>query len=99
MDNTDFSKLSETEIQRIYDKIEEIDSDYKLEVDLLDGILTIETDGGKQFIINKHNASMQIWLSSPVSGAHHFSYNNVKWVSSGGNELNELFFKEIEKFL
>ncbi|MCK5545794.1 MAG: iron donor protein CyaY [Rhodospirillaceae bacterium] len=45
------------------------------EVDLEGGILNVELDDGRVFIINKHSPNRQIWLSSPLSGAHHFSFN------------------------
>ena len=54
------------------------------EVDLEGGILNIELDDGRVFIINKHSPNRQIWLSSPLSGAHHFSFdeNIGAWAST-----------------
>ena len=36
-------------------------------------VLTIDFDDGGTCVINSHQASGQIWVSSPISGAHHFS--------------------------
>jgi frataxin len=36
-------------------------------------VLTIVLDAGGTAVINLHQARGQIWVSSPVSGAHHFS--------------------------
>jgi iron donor protein CyaY len=33
-----------------------------------------------QFLLNYHGVMDQIWLSSPVSGAHHFSYQDNEWL-------------------
>ncbi len=64
------------------------------EVDLEGGILNIELDDGRVFIINKHSPNRQIWLSSPLSGAHHFSFDqgSGEWVSTrdSGQLLNLL---------
>jgi frataxin len=99
MDNTDFAQLSELAIQYIYDAIEAADSDYELDCDILDGILNIELPNGGQYIINKHNASKQIWLSSPVSGASHFLYkeDSKQWIDSKGNNLMETIAAELKQ--
>lgn len=47
--------------------------DDRLDVELQQGILTIDLEGGGQYVINKHAPNRQIWLSSPRSGAWHFS--------------------------
>ena len=36
----------------------------ELEVDLADGILTLEFEDGSKFLLNSHGASQQIWLSA-----------------------------------
>jgi frataxin len=96
MNNTEFKELALSTLQDLSDAIEEADKEYKLEVDLLDGILNIELPDGGQYVINKHDASMQIWLSSPISGAAHFSYNEGKWASSDGRDFLEVVTKELE---
>jgi frataxin len=46
-------------------------------------VLTIVLDAGGTAVINLHQASGQIWVSSPVSGAHHFSLREGgTWASS-----------------
>lgn len=45
----------------------------RLDVELQEGILTIDLDEGGQYLINKHGPNRQIWLSSPKSGAWHFA--------------------------
>ncbi len=59
-----------------------------LEVDLINGILTIETEDRRSFVINKHGPNRQIWLSSPVSGASHFEAVGDRWAATrGGADL------------
>ena len=65
---------------------------YDLEIDFLDNNITIEIDDGRIFIISIHEPSKQIWLSSPLSGAHHFSQSNElkQWISTRNSDI-ELF--------
>jgi frataxin len=49
------------------------------EVDLLDDSLSATLPKGRQYLINKHGVTRQIWLSSPFTGAHHFHLQNGQW--------------------
>lgn len=60
------------------------------EVDLEGGILNIELDDGRVFIINKHSPNRQIWLSSPLSGAHHFSFDEGSGVWASTRDCGQL---------
>jgi CyaY protein len=68
-----FSTIAQDLLLFIADTIEKQDIEGDIDVELQDGILNLELDQ-RLFIINKHSASKQIWLSSPISGPHHFSY-------------------------
>lgn len=95
MEASQFKQLADQTIENLGDSIEDADKDYKLEIDLLDGILNIELPDGGQYVINRHDASMQIWLSSPISGASHFSYKDGSWISSNGRNFIEIIKSEI----
>jgi iron donor protein CyaY len=99
MENTEYTQLAETILQNIYDAIEAADTSYLLDYDLLDGILNIETRDGGEYIINKHNASQQIWVSSPISGACRFSYHheNQTWIGPHGENLLEVLKSDLRK--
>ncbi|PWR21780.1 frataxin family protein [Zavarzinia compransoris] len=58
------------------------------ELDLADGVLQAETEDGKVFILNRHLPLKQVWLSSPVSGAHHYAFDEGRggWFSTRGGE-------------
>jgi len=88
--------MADETLQNLSDSLEEADTDYQLDVDLLDGILNIELPDGGQYVINRHDASMQIWLSSPISGAGHFSYNNGTWLTSDGRNFIDTIKDEIK---
>ena len=60
------------------------------EVDLEGGIMNVELDDGRQYIINKHSPNRQIWLSSPLSGAHHFSFDEDAGVWASTRDSGQL---------
>jgi len=73
MDDSSFETLADRTLQhletRLADQLDDAD------VELRGGILTIELDDGRQYVVNKHVPNRQIWLSSPVSGAAHFVHD------------------------
>lgn len=95
MNNTEFSKIAETTIVYIADKIEEQDKEASIDVDLQGDILNLETGKGV-YVINKQSAAKEIWLSSPVSGPYHFFYEQGKWKNRAGLELMDILADELE---
>ena len=84
IDESTFQTLADETLARMMDTLEEAVGD-QLDIDLQDGILTIELDSGSQYVINKHAPNRQIWMSSPVSGASHFDCDgNGGWVGTRG---------------
>jgi frataxin len=68
------------------------------EVDFEGGVLTVELEDGRQYVLNKHAPTKQIWLSSPVSGASHYVFDesSVSWKNTrGGDDLLALLNEEI----
>ena len=78
-----FETLAQQTIESLFEATERQLGDVA-EVDLEGGILNVELDDGRVYIINKHSPNRQIWLSSPLSGAHHFSFdqNGGVWTST-----------------
>ncbi len=99
MDNTEFIEIAEDTLQKIFEAIEEADQEYLLEMDFMDGMLDIELPDGRKYIINRHNSSQQIWVSSPISGASHFSYEEDEeiWKDSADNDINEFLTQELKQ--
>ena len=86
----DFLLSANKTLNSIFDLVNSFN--YDLEIDFLDNNITIEIDDDRIFVISIHEPSKQIWLSSPLSGAHHFSYSNElkKWISTRNSDI-ELF--------
>ncbi len=75
-------------LQNIFDQLDsQIPFDWDLEFG--EKSLTIDTGSGGVFLVNYHEPTNQLWLSSPVTGAHHFSYTDNSWQSTR-NHLNLL---------
>ncbi len=81
-------------------RLEKLDEKGEIELDIEEGVINFAVSAGKKYVLNKHAASQQIWLSSPVSGAHRFSYEpaSQKWKNSSGMELESLLMSELHGF-
>jgi frataxin len=101
LSDTAFAALAEATLNRLADTVEALDEDGVLEVEYISGMLTIDFSTGRQFVINKHGPSKQIWMSSPLSGGLHFSYveNDQDWALADGRRLSTLLQAEIETLL
>ncbi|MBC6443981.1 MAG: iron donor protein CyaY [Alphaproteobacteria bacterium GM202ARS2] len=71
-----------------------------IDVEQEDGVVTVTLDNGKQFIINRHLPMKQLWLSSPFSGASHYTYHaeDDVWRNTRppNDTLKERLLKELE---
>lgn len=97
MEESAFHTLADQTLARLQAAIEAAIGD-DAAVDLRGGILTVELDDGRQYVINKHAPSQQIWLSSPVSGAGHFGHDPAtgRWRSTrGGAVLTDVLAAEL----
>jgi iron donor protein CyaY len=93
MRDTEFVKESEKTLYQIAENIESVDTECMIDVDLHDGILTLETDQGV-FVVNRQSAAKEIWLSSPISGPYHFVFQEGRWKTQS-DDLLELLSKEL----
>ena len=65
-----------------------------IEVDEIPEGLSVLTNRG-QYLLNYHKTTRQIWVSSPLSGAHHFFYNGSNWYCTRTHcFLSELLHQE-----
>jgi iron-sulfur cluster assembly protein CyaY len=59
------------------------------DAELQGGILTVEGEAGT-WVVNKHAATRQVWLSSPKSGARHYAFDAAQGLwrdTRGGADL------------
>lgn len=85
---TTFHNLADRALDAIAEAIEAHLGD-RLDVELQEGILTVDLEDGGRYQINKHGPNRQIWLSSPKSGAWHFACpeQGTAWISTRQPEV------------
>ena len=98
MTMNDYHSLADQTLAAYEDALIEADVKGEVDVELQDGILTITMEDGRQFVLNKHAPTQQLWLSSPISGASHHRYDEPgrKWVSTReGDPLHMLMVNDV----
>lgn len=87
LDDRRFQTLADDTLDQLLAAIEDACAD-RAEVEFEGGILTVAPATGGQFVVNKHGPTRQIWLSSPLSGAWHFAWDEdaAAWRSTRGPE-------------
>lgn len=84
-------------VHEIFEQLTEKLEDAGLDVELSDGVMEITTTDSKVFLVNRHEPTSQIWLSSPISGAHHFRYDQQSNIwQHGENIFPEILFAELK---
>ena len=67
MDEKQFERLASDELERIEEALSALDG---VDVDLADGILTLEFDEGPKVVVNSHSAARQIWVAANLAAGH-----------------------------
>ncbi|KPA79549.1 putative mitochondrial frataxin-like protein [Leptomonas pyrrhocoris] len=75
-------------LENLEAKLDAIDSAELEDISCNSGVLTIETSSKGTFIINKQAPNVQLWLSSPISGPHHYDM-----VTSTSNGVETVYWK------
>lgn len=58
--------------------------------------LTFNSRDGQPYLLNYHGVTHQLWLASPLTGAHHFRLQDDRWISTRGtDELITLLESEL----
>jgi frataxin len=79
-----------------------IEDNFDVDVDCDGSVLSIELEDGRVFILNRHRPLKQLWLSSPISGASHYSWDSdaANWTGTKGQgALDILFSADLTKAL
>ncbi len=97
MQETHFHQLTDNWLSAVQDALEDADTEGVLDIEYAHGALTLTMQDGKVLLVSKHTPSRQLWLSSPISGGLHFSYDDKKqqWLLADGCVLSELLAKEL----
>lgn len=101
MDADEFEARARATLERLMDRIEAAAGDV-WDIDLEDGILTIELPDGAQYLLNRHAPTRELWMSSPASGAAHFAWDAAsgRWLDTrGGGALEQRLEGELSRAL
>ncbi len=100
LDEHHFHSIADATLMHLFDQIEPAYEAEDLEdLDMDEGILTIISNTGQQFIVSKHGPSRQLWLASPISGGLHFDYNHDDqcWELADGRTLKGVLQVDLEQ--
>ncbi|MGM0676107.1 iron donor protein CyaY [Ectothiorhodospira marina] len=89
MNQVSFSVQAEQTLEELMERMSAVDELADLDMDIVDGVLTIEFDDRSKLILNRQEPLRQIWLASP-EGPAHFGYDtgSGQWLDDKeGNEL------------
>jgi len=97
MEESEFIKLADQELTYIQDSLETSQDKDISDIDMLEGILYIKLTSSSEYVLNKQYKFKELWLSSPVSGGHHFKYDRLRsqWVNLKNLELRALLSSEL----
>lgn len=73
-------------------------SDAEVDIELSDGVLTLNMGDVGTFVISRQTPSRQLWLSSPLSGPWHYTYDHIhkEWLCT---KEGPKFFERMEEEL
>ncbi|TVQ72849.1 MAG: iron donor protein CyaY [Chromatiaceae bacterium] len=70
MNQVSFSVQAEQTLEELMERMSAVDELADLDMDIVDGVLTIEFDDRSKLILNRQEPLRQIWLASPEGPAH-----------------------------
>lgn len=102
MNPTEFLAKANETLHAIHDVLEPYyDSGDVDELEMEGGVLNIADEAGRTIVVNIHEASMQIWLASSLSGGMHFDFekSNGQWKTRDGSELMAVLDQNLQHFM
>jgi iron donor protein CyaY len=96
--DTEFHALAQRTLTQLHDRFETAYDNAELEeLELNQGVLTLQTATRRTFVVSAHHVNREIWLASPLSGGHHFRWSGEHWALPGGELLDILLKQELER--
>ncbi|TXH37077.1 MAG: iron donor protein CyaY [Rhodospirillaceae bacterium] len=103
MDQGTFERRASAVLEDLFDRIDEDLGDH-IDADYEGGILTLKLSDGRTYLLNKHGPNREIWLSSPVSGAWHYAWDegaglwrSTRSAGDGPDDLHGLLTAELSE--
>jgi frataxin-like iron-binding protein CyaY len=92
MSSISFEAIAGKFLENLYDILSDRE---EIEVEISEGVMTIIAPNG-HYAINLHNATKQIWYSSPISFTGKFSLKDGKFYDEKGREIEERLFSDLK---
>ncbi|MCB0220197.1 MAG: iron donor protein CyaY [Chrysiogenetes bacterium] len=88
MEEKEFRSVADDTLFKLLERLDEIELD-DADVELADGVLTVEFEDGKKLIVSRQSAASQLWLAEP-GGGWHFDHSDGIWIcDKRGTDLIE----------
>lgn len=96
---SEYGRIADEYLENMSDELEELSMDHEgIEIELVQGVLTVTVPPNGTYVINRQPANKQIWLSSPISGPNRFDSIQSKWIAlKDGSSLTEIMENEISE--
>ena len=86
MSETNYHIKADVALQELLEFLEDLEQKHDIYANLEQAVLSVTMPDEKEYVINKHAPSRQIWVSSPYSGAAYYELSNEdKWLPKRGN--------------
>ena len=104
MDETEYHTRAIIPLQQLLEFVEGLEEKSEIQGELEEGVLSIIMPDDKEYVINKHTPSRQIWVSSPYSGAAYFEFDGTNWApkrapAAQGRDLVAFIKQEVTSHL
>lgn len=103
-----YNNAADEFLERVEERVDALNHEAVEEVSGSGGVLTIDLGPKGTFVLNKQAPKLQLWLSSPLSGPHHYDMVDSKagargeivWnCDSDGHSLQTKLEKELSEVL
>ena len=100
-----FAVRADQALEQLIETIESTDGLEDVDLDMVDGVLTMEFEDGARIIVNRQEPLEQLWLATPLGPAH-FSFDAAsgEWRDARSQEplyrtLERVFSKQLGRLV
>ncbi len=91
-----FETAAKEILESLFKQIDDLYGD-KADVDENSDSLTVYFENDQTWLVNIQLHHQEIWLSSPITGAHHYKLKNNQWINTRDEKsrLNDTLLAEL----
>lgn len=103
LSSEEYQKEADRCLETLLDDLETLSDDLPdriPDIELTQGVMTLQVADVGTYVINKQPPNKQIWLSSPISGPNRFDLYKGEWISlRDGSKLLETLSSELDQVI